>query len=160
MSSFKNFILIAFLSTFAISQISADHPKNIVKRSNNNGPSLSNEKYQSVLKVYTEEGPLEEKNRKADEVAKNFSDSEKKVVDAIKKFFGKRAEAIAKLDSETKSILKEIKQLRQQQKALFEKIKGEDKNAANFLLFGHAPQNLNSRSSSSSPSRSSSQDFS
>uniref|UniRef100_A0A914PIB1 Uncharacterized protein n=1 Tax=Panagrolaimus davidi TaxID=227884 RepID=A0A914PIB1_9BILA len=160
MSSFKNFILIAVIATFAISQISADHPKNIVKRSNNNGASLSNDKYQSVLKIYTEEGPLEEKNRKADEVARNFSDSEKKVVDAIKKFFGRRAEAIAKLDNETKSILKEIKQLRQQQKVLFEKIKSEDKNAANFLLFGHAPQNLNSRSSSSSPSRSSSQDFS
>uniref|UniRef100_A0A914Z1Y4 Uncharacterized protein n=1 Tax=Panagrolaimus superbus TaxID=310955 RepID=A0A914Z1Y4_9BILA len=88
----------------------------------------------------------------ADEVAKDFSESEKKVVDAIKKFFGKRAEAIAKLDNETKSILKEIKELRQKQKTLFEKIQGDDKKAANFLLFGHAPQNLNSRSGSSSSS--------
>uniref|UniRef100_A0AC34G4X2 Uncharacterized protein n=1 Tax=Panagrolaimus sp. ES5 TaxID=591445 RepID=A0AC34G4X2_9BILA len=119
MAAFRNLFILAFIvSAIVAEEFSAtNHPKSLTKRSSNSA-SLSNEKYQSILKVYTEEGPLEEKNKKADEVANNFSESEKKVVDAIKKFFGKRAEAIAKLDNETKSILKEIKELRQKQKVL------------------------------------------
>ena len=109
MVAFRNLFVLA-LVTIAVSSAFADeaaehastaapghsgkhHPKDVKKRAASGG--LSHEKYQAVLKVYTEEGPLDEKNKKADEVAKDFSESEKKVVEAIKKFFGKRAEAVS-----------------------------------------------------------------
>ena len=97
--SVKIIFLFGLLTVFSVT-VFADsgatlirHPRHLEKRASSS--SLPKDKYDAILSIYSAPGDIADKDKKADEVSKNYSSTEKQIVERIKNFFHRRADIVS-----------------------------------------------------------------